>query len=751
MFAGSTGVPRAIRNTESQKRSTVTVVAAACPVAVNHPGKKVVGIKMNSSLTASDVARCSTLVDVLCWRAAVHPERTAYTFLQDGGALEVNVTFAELDRRARAIAVLLAELGVEGERALLLLPSGIEYITAFFGCLYAGVIAVPAFPIQPRCLHRDEAWFHALMSDAQPLVAFAPAEISRAFPEKILQDPGMARMHWLSARSVDDALADTWNQPAGTSDIAFLQYTSGSTSTPKGVMVTHHNLIHNQHVIQTACSHTEESTVVSWLPLHHDMGLIGTVLQPVFVGSRSVLMPPARFLQEPSAWLKAISQYQAHSSSGPNFAYDLCSRRVSAEQKQSLDLSSWRNAVNGAEPVRWETMERFAESFASCGFRKEAFRPCYGLAESTLMVTGARRQQAPSVKEASSSGLEQNIVREPAGREDARLLAGCGGTLHGQIVKVVDPATRHELPERRIGEIWIGGPSVTRGYWGRREETEHSFQAYTLPDGQGPFLRSGDLGFLDQGELFLTGRLKDLIIIRGRNLYPHDIEAAVQRAHSGLRPGCGAAFTVEVNGDEVLAVVNEVERHPAKPLEELVSLVRKEISIEFGIHAYSVVLVKTGAVPKTTSGKIKRGECRSLFRLGRLAVLAESTEPAPAPGATDACGELTKRKILEMRPDLRHEFIESHLREKTAKMLKLNPEQIDAGQPLVAFGLDSLRAIELSDSLGSEIDLDLDAVELLHTITLADLVSMILDQLDLDDEARVARAEETGTFVAPID
>jgi len=699
------------------------------------------GIRTDTSFTGSDIARCSTLVDVLRWRATVHPDNIAYTFLKDGTSAEANLSFAELDQRARAIAALLAELGLQGERALLLLPSGLEYITAFFGCLYAGVIAVPAHPVQASLFQHEQSWFHGLLNDAQPLAAFAPPEISRTLPDEIQENPRLARMHWLSAQSIDDALADTWGRPACTSPIAFLQYTSGSTSTPKGVMVSQQNLIHNQQVIQTACAHTQESTVVSWLPLHHDMGLIGTVLQPVFVGSRSVLMSPARFLQEPASWLRAISNYQAHSSSGPNFAYDLCSSRVSAEQKEGLDLSSWKIAVNGAEPVRYESMERFARSFAASGFRKEAFRPCYGLAESTLMVTGARIAEFPLATEVSASALEHNIVRTPDDKESARLVVGCGSALHGQTVKIVDPTTLKEVPEGDIGEIWLSGPSVTQGYWGRPEETDRTFCAHTLPDGKGPFLRTGDLGFLDHGQLFLTGRLKDLIIIRGRNLYPHDIETTSQRSCPGLRPGCGAAFTVECGGEEVLVVVNEVERHSAKPAEALLPLIRKAVSIEYGIRAYMVVLIKTGTIPKTTSGKIKRQECRSLFLAGKLKVVAASAAPAELAGESGE-GQLTWESILQMRSDLRHDMIESHLRARTAKILKLKPEEIDLAQPLVAVGLDSLKAVELSDSLGDGLELKLDAVELLHTVTLADLVSAILDQLELAEDQPVAGAEQ---------
>jgi acyl-CoA synthetase (AMP-forming)/AMP-acid ligase II/acyl carrier protein len=709
------------------------------------PKEKIMASRTDSSFTVSDIARCSTLVDVLRWRAAVEPERIAYTFLKDGGLAEANMSFSELDHRARAIAVMLTQLGLQGERALLLLPSGLEYITAFFGCLYAGVIAVPAYPVQAARMNREQSWFQALMEDASPRAAFVSPEFSQPGRELAPGNPKMAAMHWLSAQSIDDGLAEGWKRSTRISPIAFLQYTSGSTSAPKGVMVSQQNLLHNQQVIQTACGHTQDSTVVSWLPLHHDMGLIGTVLQPVFIGSRSVLISPARFLQEPACWLHAISRYRAHSSSGPNFAYDLCSHKVSAEQKQNLDLSSWRIAVNGAEPVRYETMERFAGSFAACGFRKEAFRPCYGLAESTLMVTGARAADLPLARKVSTAGLECNEVREPGDKESARVLVGCGSSLHGQIVRIVDPILCRELPEGSIGEVWVAGPSVTQGYWGRPEETKHTFHAYTLPAGTGPFLRTGDLGFMEQGQLFLTGRLNDLIIIRGRNLYPQDIETTVQRSHPGLRPGCGAAFTLEIGGEEVLAVVNEVDRHLEMPAEELIPVIRRAIGLEFGVQAHAVVLIKTGTIPKTTSGKIKRSACRSFFMTGKMQVVAVSAQP-PTLENEDDDGPLTRDRILHMRSDLRHEIVESYLRTKTARILKLAQEEIDPTQPLVALGLDSLKAVELSDSLGDGLELKLDAVALLHSITISDLVTAILDEFELMEDG--AKAEQSQQQVS---
>jgi acyl-CoA synthetase (AMP-forming)/AMP-acid ligase II/aryl carrier-like protein len=686
-------------------------------------------------MAASEQSQFPTMVDVLQWRAEKHPARIAYTFLGDGDSNAAGISFEELDQRARAIAVALVELGMRGERALLLLPSGLEYITAFFGCLYAGVIAVPGFAIHTGRLRRGEPWFQSVLRDAQPAVAFASREIVDNLPKEIRENPVTSAIRWMSAGKIEKALASGWQHPPITGKtLAFLQYTSGSTSMPRGVMVSHANLMHNQRVIQTACSHTEESTVVSWLPLHHDMGLIGTVIQPAFIGARSVLMSPAKFLQDPACWLQAISRYHAYSSSAPNFAYDLCVRKVTPEHKVGLDLSNWKVAVNGAEPVRFETMESFVHAFGDCGFHMESFRPCYGLAESTLMVTGVRKTARPALHRVSARALEQNAVREPGNSEPSRLLVGCGDVLHGQQIKIVEPSTLQALPDRSIGEIWIAGPSVAQGYWGRLEHSKRTFGAELLPQCEGPYLRTGDLGFLEDKELFVTGRLKDLVIVRGRNLYPSDIEITMQRAHPSLKPGCGAAFTVAGEGEDILVVVSEVDRHPALPFGDLISLVRKAITLEHGVHVHAVVLVKTGTIPKTTSGKIKRGACRSAFLEGGLQFVAQSTEPAPLLDCLSADGQLTRQRLLQVHPDLRQEMVECYLRDGLARMLHIASSSIAMDEPLVALGLDSLRAMQLIDMMGEGLEPEMDAVELLQTVSLSDLTVMVLNCLDSGEE-----------------
>ncbi|HKH43577.1 MAG TPA: fatty acyl-AMP ligase, partial [Thermoanaerobaculia bacterium] len=444
-------------------------------------------------------------VEVVRTRAADTPQAVAYTFLADGDVEAARLTYAELDRQARGIAAALQEAGAAGERVLLLFPSGLEFIAAFFGCLYAGAVAVPAYP--PRSA-RGLPRLRAILGDARPWVILTTAEIAGRARGLLGGIADLAPLAWLTTEGLD-ARADDWREPAIDGDtLAFLQYTSGSTATPKGVMVSHGNLLHNEEMIRRAFAQSEESVVVGWLPLYHDMGLIGNVLQPLYLGARCVLMTPVAFLQQPLRWLAAISRYRGTTSGGPNFAYELCVRKIGEEQKAGLDLSSWRLAFNGAEPVRAETLERFAAAFASCGFRREAFYPCYGLAEATLFAAGGEAGVAPEVREVLPAPLEQGRVEEKPG---GRALVGCGRAWMDQRVEVVAPESGVPVEAGRVGEIWIAGPSVARGYWGNPEATESDFRALLAGEpAAGPFLRTGDLGFQLGGELFVTGRLKDL-------------------------------------------------------------------------------------------------------------------------------------------------------------------------------------------------------------------------------------------------
>ncbi|MBD0385262.1 MAG: fatty acyl-AMP ligase [Nostoc sp. C3-bin3] len=576
----------------------------------------------------------STLVELLSYRAKNQSEQKAYTFLQSTETEAVSLTYKELHLQAQAIAASLQSLNLVGERALLLYQPGIEFIAAFFGCLYAGVVAIPAYP--PR-RNQKLSRLQAIAADAQAKIVLTSQSLLHSLQTSFNEDDlELSGLHWLATDDLSNDLAQAWQPPKlNGNTLAFLQYTSGSTGTPKGVMITHGNLLHNEQMIEKAFGHTDKTIVVGWLPVFHDMGLIGNVLQPIYLGVPCILMSPVEFLQKPIRWLQAISRYKATTSGGPNFAYDLCIRKVTPEQLATLDLSSWEVAFTGAEPVRAETLEQFASTFAPCGFRKEAFYPCYGMAETTLIVTGGEKTALPITCNVEKAALEQNrIVKQPDDRKDSQIIVGCGQSPSDQKVIIVDPQSLTLCAPEQVGEIWVAGPSVAQGYWNQPEETEKTFNAYLADTNvnnsaaSGPFLRTGDLGFLQDGELFITGRLKDVIIVRGQNHYPQDIELTVEKSHPSLRAGCGAAFAIDFKNSERLVVVQEVERSYLRKLnvQEVIGQLRQAVAAHHGLEVFASVLVKTGSIPKTSSGKIRRQACRSAFLSGTLDVVEDWSE-----------------------------------------------------------------------------------------------------------------------------
>ncbi|ACC80747.1 fatty acyl-AMP ligase [Nostoc punctiforme] len=554
----------------------------------------------------------ATLIELLRFRAFSQPDEIAYTFLLEGEKDTVNLTYAQLDKQAQTIAAYLQFK----EQVLLLYPPGLEYIAAFFGCLYAGAIAVPAYPPRPnRSLQR----LQSIVADAEASIVLTNTAVLSNLERQLAELPDLRALNWLTTDSTDNNLANKWQQPEIDSDsLAFLQYTSGSTGTPKGVMVSHGNLLHNQKMIQAGFQNTEKTIIVGWLPLYHDMGLIGNVLQPLYLGVRCILMSPVAFLQRPIRWLEAISRYQGTTSGGPNFAFDLCMRKVTPQQLSALDLSSWNVAFNGAEPVRVETIEKFSSTFASCGFRKEAFYPCYGMAETTLFVSGGIKTDAPVYITVREDELAQNRIVLAQGTEGTRTLVGCGQTYINQEIAIANPETLIRCAADEVGEIWVAGSSITQGYWNRLELTEQVFRA-NLADSKKQFFRTGDLGFLHNGELFITGRLKDLIIIHGRNHYPQDIEMTVADSHEALILGAGAAFTIDSKGEERLAIVQEIDRHYRNLDNDAVTeVIRTAIAQQHELQVHAIALIKMGSICKTSSGKIQRHACRNAFINGTL-------------------------------------------------------------------------------------------------------------------------------------
>lgn len=589
-------------------------------------------------------ATASTLVALLRCRALQQPEQRIYTYLGDGDIEGAHLTYEALDRQARALGALLQSYGASGQRALLLYPAGLEFIPAFFGCLYAGVIAVPLPPPNMAQPQRTLPRFCTIANDAQPMLVLTTSSILSKVEGLFAQAPELRTLRWLATDKVNSSAAQEWRDPAAAADtLALLQYTSGSTGVPRGVMVTHENLLQNSARISQAFAIGSDTVSVTWLPVFHDMGLTNGIVQPICGGRQCVLMPPQSVLQRPVRWLQAISRYRATISGGPNFAYDLCARRITPEQRDGLDLSSWEVAYNGAEPVRVDTLRRFAAAFSSCGFRPRSFYPCYGLAEATLIVSGGLVTDEPVLCTTGVAALEHNGIAEASDpQQHVRTLVGCGRAMPDTTIVIAHPQSMTACAPGEVAEIWVSGPSVTQGYWNRPEETERIFDAYLKDTGAGPFLRTGDLGFLRDGELFVTGRLKDLIIIAGRNLYPHDIELTVEQSHAAVRSGCCAAFSVDVTDEERLIVAAEVERryqperhppnggsrddsHGSHPngrspadLDAVVRVIRRAVAEEHDVRVHAVVLLRAGGIPRTPSGKVQRRLCEARFRDGTL-------------------------------------------------------------------------------------------------------------------------------------
>ena len=508
-----------------------------------------------------------TLTALLQHREQANSSRSAYTFLADGEHESSRLTNAELGARARAIAGQLAGLTAPGDRALLLFSPGLGFMEAFFGCLLAGVIAVPSYP--PK-RNRPDPRLATIVDDSGAKLVLTDSAILSEIEPRLENTPSLRALTWIAT---DTPAAEPTSPPAplpeiAPDDLAFLQYTSGSTADPKGVMVSHANLLHNLADLDQGWDHQPSSVMVTWLPIFHDMGLIYGALMPLFKGFPCVMMPPAAFLQRPVRWLEAISRFKGTHSAAPNFAYDLCVASTTEESRQHLDLSTWHMSLNAAEPVRAHTLDAFNATFAPRGLSPQTVKPGFGLAEATLKVTALPRAEPVSIEHLDADALARHEL-QPLSPDDpkATALVGCGWGQVDNCTLIVDPDSRQPCPPDRIGEIWFAGPSVAQGYWRRPETSEETFRA-TLADGSGSWMRTGDLGFMKGRELFVTGRIKDLVIIRGLNHYPQDIELTAEQAHASIRSGCSAAFAIDTEQGEALAIVAEVERTALRRFDE---------------------------------------------------------------------------------------------------------------------------------------------------------------------------------------
>lgn len=669
----------------------------------------------------NSISEARNFVNVLRYRAACQPEKCAFNYLQSEGRQELKTTYQQLDKRARAIAGELQKVANAGDRALLLFPSGLEYIAAFMGCLYAGIVAVPSYPPKKSQRRNPTHRVQTLARDAQPTVLMTTIELQSEMDE-LQWDDDTVHPCVIFTDTITDEQSIHWQEKEiAPESLAFLQYTSGSTSSPKGVMVSHANLLHNEEHIRDAFGQNSNSVIVSWLPLYHDMGLIGSVLQTIYVGATCILLSPIDFLRNPMLWLETISRFRATTSGGPDFSYDLCVKKIRPEQRKTLDLTNWEVAFNGAEPIRYDTLLNFAEAFAECGFKLHAFRPCYGLAEATLLVTAGDGSDLVFSK-------QHGLTEEGLGNS-SRTLVGSGKISRGLEVAIVNPETFERCPDNETGEVWISSPSVACGYWNREEETKATFRAYIKDGPCNTYLRTGDLGFKRDQQLFVVGRLKDLIIVRGRNFYPDDLELIAQGCHEGLRKGCGAAFSVQGDHSERVVLAQEVARTvDIGDAETVAGMIRKCISMEFDLYIDEIVFVKEASLPRTSSGKLQRHLCRKQFLNRELSTIANNAFNQPHENVQ--CTHVISHVIKTLPKEQQQQWTEAYLKASIAQILRRPTPILDSSAPVALLGLDSLMVLELQNKIESDFGVRTPTDQILEGCSLEQLATMLLKELE---------------------
>ncbi|HNS16575.1 MAG TPA: AMP-binding protein [Bacteroidales bacterium] len=627
-----------------------------------------------------------TICDILKFRAENTPDKVAFIFLKDGETDKETITYQQLYEQAWAVTHAIRSRGMQpGERALLLFPPGMEFVKTLFGCFYAGIYGVPAYP--PR-KNRSFNRIISIVEDCNPKLCLTVRDIRDSFEKNFGDVEELRSLHWISVDQ-EMFISKNFSYETKPDDLALLQYTSGSTASPKGVMVSHGNFMRNLEFLRQCFEFTAETPTVHWLPVFHDMGLVVGIIQPIYSGFTGILMSPVSFIQKPVRWLRAFSDYGGVMGSAPNFAYDHCVSKISEEDCRDLHLETIRSVMNAAEPVRKVTIEQFSEKFKVYGFRAESFYPAYGLAEATLIVSGGTVKDSPKYVYVNKQALEEGRIEITTKDDpDSSYQVSVGKPWIDTNIFIIDPETHTHCRTNEVGEIWVSGSIVTRGYWNKPKETKATFQAMIRDTGEGPFLRTGDLGFIHEGELYVTGRLKDLIILRGRNYYPQDIEYIAENSHPALRPNASAAFSVDLDGEEKLVIVAEVERTAIRNLDvtEVCDAIRQQVSEEIEQEVYAIQLLRTASILKTSSGKIQRRACRAAFLSRSLETVGESV-------LTES--SLTSEKnVLSM--DL--VSIQAWLTAWIHVQLKVPIEKIDAGKPLSAYGLNSMKAVHLQNA-----------------------------------------------------
>ena len=643
-----------------------------------------------------------TIVDLLRWRAEHQPDGVGYTFLSDGEDDAYDLTWGELDQRARAVAQWLQQRTQPGDRVLLMFEEGHDYLYAFFGCMYAGALAVAVHPPDPRKLHRTLPRLLSICTDAEIAVVLTTAHIAKGAKPALVDDPTLGKAHWLSMEDLGNDNIKSWQNPnIGPSTLAYLQYTSGSTSTPKGVMISHHNLIHQLHDFDTGYDHSPDSVMVTWLPATHDLGLVYGRLMALFIGFRCVYMSPVSFMQRPLRWMATLDKYRGTHSPSPNFGFEIVARKTTSEERQALDLSCVKVLLNGAEPIRQESELLFINTFAEANLTPTAVTHAMGMSESTAkIITEPIERTPPRFVHLDPDAYEDNrVVLVSPDFPNVRTVASCGHTVMDTRVFAVDPHTKQKLGDNRVGEMWVSGTTVAQGYHNNPQATEASFNAHTT-DGDGPFLRTGDLAFVHDNEVYLTGRLKDVIIIRGQNHHPQDVEWSLQEAVPACRPNCAAAFGFQVAGEERLGLVTEVYTDQLGDIDALFGKVREAIAEDHGLQLEAIALIPPRALPKTSSGKIQRTKARKRFLDGDFEIIAQwrashnvaqlKADDNDLPARLNAANGRRKQAVLM-----------TYIQSLTAELMDLDIADIEVDQPLSELGLDSVSAVEMVERVGN--------------------------------------------------
>ena len=688
-----------------------------------------------------------TLVSLLRWRAQHQGDEPAYTFLADGFDDTQTWTWADVDRRARAIGAWLQAHEGRGERAMLMFEEGLDYLAGLYGCMYAAALACPCHPPDPNRLHRTLPRLQEIARDASIRFVLTSGAIRRGARGHLDESPALSGAEWVAVEEIDDSWAERWEDPGlGGEDLAYLQYTSGSTSTPKGVMVSHHNLLHQLTDFDLGYDHDEESVIVSWLPATHDLGLVYGRFMPMFAGCRCVFLSAASFMRRPISWMRAMSVWKGTHSPSPNFGFDVAARKVTDEEAAQLDLSHVKVLLNGAEAIRRGSEERFIERYAAGDLPPQAVTHAMGMSEATAKIMTEPIGRFPAKFLAvDAKEYEANRVSLRAFGDAGAFEVASNGTTHMDTRCVIaDPDTLEDLGEDRVGELWVSGSTVAQGYWNNPDATASTFEA-RLATGEGPFLRTGDLAFIHEGEIYLTGRLKDLIIIRGQNHHPQDIEWSLQSAHVALRPNCAAAFSVKSDDDlEELILVTEIYRHKVEDPEVVFGAIRSAIAENHALMARAIVLIAPRALPKTSSGKIQRSRTRQRFLDGDLEVLHRWDRPAGGASEPEPSTEQLVDSLRPLSPRRRLRKLVKTIQDLTARILGLHADDIEEDRPLQELGLDSVTAVEMVESVGRLLGASIPGTVLFDHPTIEDLSRYLLDEV-VDFDAPTAPASASAS------